>query len=172
VLVLLLLFGALSDNVLDREKVLFDAPVLAYLHRIASPALDELMLFFTRTGDWRGVIPADCVIFAILLWRGRRHAATFWVFAVGGAALINLAAKAFLARTRPEPWLSMAPETTFSFPSGHAMGSMASVTALVILLWPTAWRWPAIVLGVLFVLGVGISRPYLGVHYPSDIVAG
>jgi undecaprenyl-diphosphatase len=66
----------------------------------------------------------------------------------------------------------MLPESTFSFPSGHAMQSMAVGAALVILLWETRWRYVALLLSASFVLAVGLSRIYLGVHYPSDILAG
>lgn len=86
--------------------------------------------------------------------------------------VINLLAKALLGRVRPALWVSLAPETTPSFPSGHAMGSAAVVLALGLILAHSPRRWLLWLPGALFVLGVGISRMYLGVHYPSDVLAG
>jgi undecaprenyl-diphosphatase len=59
-----------------------------------------------------------------------------------------------------------------SFPSGHAMASMALAVALIVLLWPTRWRYPMLLGGIFFTIMVGLSRIYLGVHYPSDVLAG
>ena len=89
-----------------------------------------------------------------------------------GAALMNLLAKHVFSRVRPDLWLSLIPETTFIFPSGHAMQSMAVGCGLVLLLWQSRWRTLMIVVATLFVIAVGTSRMYLGVHYPSDILAG
>jgi undecaprenyl-diphosphatase len=118
------------------------------------------------------VIPLAFVIFLALLVVRRRGNALFFAVAMGGTGALNQGAKLFFRRTRPDLWLSPAPEHTYSFPSGHAMGSMALVAALAVLAWPTRWRWWAIVLGSTFTLLVGFSRLYLGVHYPSDIAAG
>ncbi|MGH8908790.1 MAG: phosphatase PAP2 family protein [Egibacteraceae bacterium] len=59
-----------------------------------------------------------------------------------------------------------------SFPSGHAVTSMALVAALLVLAWPMRWRWAATAAGALFVTGVGFSRLYFGFHYPSDVLGG
>ena len=172
VLVPLFLFGRLADEVLEQEPLAFDKPILLFLHSHTTPWLDTLMLALSLAGYSYGVVPVAIAVPVYLFWRRRWGDAVFWSLALGGAGLINLGAKAFFGRIRPDLWLSPAPETTLSFPSGHAMGSMACVAAALVLVWPTAWRWPALILGGLFVLGVGVSRIYLGVHYPSDILAG
>ena len=81
-------------------------------------------------------------------------------------------AKQLFARERPSLWESIAPEATYSFPSGHAMGSMTLAAVLILLAWRTRWRWPVALLTGAFTVLVGLSRVYLGVHYPSDILAG
>lgn len=168
----LLLFGHLAEEVWDGGGFGWDQTLLLFFHDHASPALDHVMLVFTRLGGWIAVPILTVASAAILLWRGRRGDALFVGLSVGGAMLINVILKHVFERVRPALWQSIAPESSFSFPSGHAMASMSLAAALVIIVWPTRWRWPALALAVVYVLGVGVSRVYLGVHYPSDIVAG
>lgn len=172
VLVPLWVFGALAEDVVEEELLVFDAPILLFLHQQATPMLDQTMLWVSLLGYAYGVIPVDGLVLLVLLGKRRWGDALFWMLAIGGSALLNLLAKRVFGRLRPDLWLSLAPEPTFSFPSGHAMGSMTLVAALVALVWPTRWRWPTLLIGSLFVVLVGVSRVYLGVHYPSDILAG
>jgi membrane-associated phospholipid phosphatase len=172
VLIPLWVFGELADEVLEREDLFFDRPILLFLHSYATPLFDQFMLLCSLLGYQYGVIPIDLAVAALLIVRRRWGDMLFWSFAVGGAALLNLAAKHSFGRARPDLWISIAPEPTLSFPSGHAMGSMACVAAAIVLLWPTRWRVPLLMAGVPFVFLVGLSRVYLGVHYPSDILAG
>jgi membrane-associated phospholipid phosphatase len=65
-----------------------------------------------------------------------------------------------------------APELLYSFPSAHAMAAAALAAAVGFLLWLTRWRWVVVGLGAAWALGMGWARMYLGVHYPSDVLAG
>ncbi|MDP9108127.1 MAG: phosphatase PAP2 family protein [Pseudomonadota bacterium] len=165
-------FGVLAEDVLSKEAFPFDQTLLLFAHAHASVALDRIMIFFTRAGSAVVLVPFNLVMFVVLLMRAERTRAVFWLGATGGAALLNLLAKHTFERIRPSLWVSLLPEHTFSFPSGHAMQSMAVCVALIALAWHSAWRWPAIAGGLIFVLMVSASRVYLGVHYPSDILAG
>ena len=172
VLVPLALFAMLAEDVWTEERFAFDDPILLYAHSHATPILDLGMLWVTRLGYAWGVVPVDIVVGIWLLVRHRWRDSAFFIVAVGGAALLNLSAKALFGRERPKLWPSIAPEHTFSFPSGHAMGSTALAVALIVLLWPTRWRYLSLIVGIVVILLVGASRIYLGVHYPSDILAG
>jgi membrane-associated phospholipid phosphatase len=166
------LFVALADEVHALEDLFFDKPLLWRLRGLASPGLDALFVALSRLGYQYAVIPLDVLIVLVLLALRRWREASFAGFGVVGSALLNLAAKQFFQRERPSLWESIAPETTFSFPSGHAMGAMTLAAVLIALAWPTRWRWPVTVVAGLFALLVGVSRVYLGVHYPSDILGG
>ena len=165
-------FGELAEDVAEGQPFLFDVPVLERLHALASPLLNSVFLAFSAVGYSGGVVPVDIVLVLALALRRHSRSAMFAAIALGGSALLNLAAKHVFARARPALWISIAPESTYSFPSGHAMGSATLACVIACLAWNTRWRWPAVILGTLFALGVGLSRVYLGVHYPSDVLAG
>jgi undecaprenyl-diphosphatase len=165
-------FVALADDVHKFEDMFFDEPLLWDMRDMASPWLDAFFVFMSKLGYQYGVIPLDTVIVLGLLALRRWREASFAGFGFVGSALLNLGAKHFFQRERPSLWESIAPESTFSFPSGHAMGSMTLAAVVIALAWRTHWRWPVTVLAVLFALLVSVSRVYLGVHYPSDILGG
>ena len=171
-------FGALVVELREGEPFVFDQPVLELLHAHGAPTLDRWALAASAIGYAWGVMPFDVVFVLVLAWRRRFREGLFAGVALLGSALLNLGAKHSFRRARPALWTSIAPEHSYSFPSGHAMGSMTLALTLLLLCWSartpwgTPWRWPATLLGALFVLWVGWSRVYLGVHYPSDILAG
>ncbi len=172
VLLPLMLLGAAAEDVVEKEAFSFDQPILTLAHAHASAFLDTVMYGATQAGSALAIVPMTLIVFG-WLWRARRRTdAGYWLLAVGGAAAINFLAKQGFARVRPALWISRIQETTYSFPSGHAMASMALAAAVCVLLWPTRWRWPALILGAAFVALVGASRVYFGVHYPSGVLAG
>ena len=165
-------FAGLVEELREDGGFFFDQPLLLALHQLATPRIDAFFVSVSKLGYQGGVLPADVCILAWLAWRRRFRDGLFFGLSVVGSLLVNLAVKAHFTRFRPDLWASISPEMTYSFPSGHAMGSATLATAVVLLLWQTRWRWWALAAGLVFVLLVGMSRVYLGVHYPSDILAG
>lgn len=117
-----------------------DQAVLRFLHAHATPALDAAALGLSRAGGPVGASLLAVVIGLGLLVARQRRALLFFGGAVGGAQLLNLAAKYLLARQRPALWASLAPETSFSFPSGHSRAAAALAATVGVLLWRTRWR--------------------------------
>jgi membrane-associated phospholipid phosphatase len=165
-------FAALVGEVHEKKVFLFDAPILTRLHVVATPTLDHFFVLMSRLGYSWGVVPLDVIFLLLFVLLRRFRDGLFFGAAVIGSGVLNIVAKNHFARMRPDLWLSITPETTYSFPSGHAMGSATLGVAVILLCWPTRWRWPVTIVSLGFVLLVGVSRVYLGVHYPSDILAG
>lgn len=166
------LFVELADEIHELEDFYFDDALLWQAHALSSPTLDRFFVVVSALGYQWGVVPADIVLTLGLLVARRWREATFAGVSLGGSALLNMATKQFFQRDRPALWESIVPEHTFSFPSGHAMGSATLAMVVVLLCWHTRFRSPVVAFAVLFALTVGVSRIYLGVHYPSDILGG
>lgn len=150
----------------------FDEPVMRWLHDHTSAGLTLLLLVFTQLGGGIGV---TMIVGGVVLWLAyQRLFAKMWfvVLAVGGTGVLNVMLKLLFERERPDFWAHLVHETSYSFPSGHAMGSAALAYVVIFLLWHTRWHWWSVVAGSIYMLLVGVSRMYLGVHYPSDVVAG
>lgn len=168
----LLFFVLLAEDVAEQEIFPFDRPVMLWLHSVSTPSLTAVMEAVTLLGGIV-VVPVAATGAAVALWcRGSRRNATLLTAAVVGSTLLNTALKSVFQRSRPDFWEHLVTENSYSFPSGHAMASMALAAVLVVLAWGTRWRWRAVVAGAVYVLAVGVSRMYLGVHYPSDVIAG
>ena len=165
-------FVNVAEDIWESGGFVGDKQILEFLHRNSTPWLDRLALAFTAAGDPLPMgILAVVITLGLAVW-GSRLQAWFFGLSVGGAMGLNLLVKLLFARPRPALWISLKPAFYYSFPSGHAMGAAAVATAVGLLLWQHRGYWLAWVLGLLFVLGVGWSRVYLGVHYPSDVLAG
>lgn len=165
-------FAGLATEMREDGFLFFDIPTMVFLHHWATPGVDSLFSVVSRIGYLWGVVPVNVLILLWLVVRRRYRDGLFFGLAVIGSLAINLFAKNYFERVRPELWLSIAPEHSYSFPSGHAMGSVSLGVAVTLLCWHSRWRWPVFAAASVFILLVGMSRIYLGVHYPSDILAG
>lgn len=171
-----LLFALLASYALtDTWLTRMDIRVSNWLYAHATPALTAAMLIITEIHRplGIGIMAFGCAL--LLLWKRRWYALLALALAVPGGMLLNIALKNLFQRARPvfdEPLLTLA---TYSFPSGHVMGSTVFYGVLVaFVFWNVrAWRWRLLALaiaGVMIIL-VAFSRLYLGVHYVSDVTA-
>jgi membrane-associated phospholipid phosphatase len=168
----LLIFVFLASQIWQLEGGLsWDVSILTAIHSTARPTLDRVAATLTDFGTIWGVLPVSIAISLSLLYLKRWRSLTYFFITLFGGAIINRLAKACFHRARPSLWEYPA-LTDFSFPSGHAMSSMIFVAALVILTWDTRWRVWSLLFGGAFAAAIGWTRLYLGVHYPSDILAG
>ncbi|PSF37283.1 PA-phosphatase [Aphanothece hegewaldii CCALA 016] len=165
-----LLAVAISQN---GEGLPFDVPLLSAIHDTAKPQLDIFASFFTQFGYLKGIIPTVLFIALVLAFRQQWHRFVYFLITVFGSFFIVFTTKLVFHRARPHLWSIFLPlPSDYSFPSGHSGLSMMLFVALVNLSWGTRWcKWVMIV-GGLFVVGIGWTRLYLGVHYPSDVLAG
>jgi undecaprenyl-diphosphatase len=167
-------FARLATELHRKGDVPFDGPVLRWLHERRTPDMNTAMTVITELGATRVLIPLAVITGAGLWFRGNKRAAIFVWVTGAGAGLMNQGLKAIFERARPDELLRLAGASGFAFPSGHSMGAAAVYGALAIVAFTRFPRvkWPAIAACAAIVAGVGVSRAYLYVHYPSDVLAG
>ncbi len=133
-----------------------------------SDTMTTIMKFITFFAD-----PIWCILFSVLViifWKKIRKAFLINLILV---FMLNYILKLIFSRTRPID-INIITETGYSFPSGHAMISLAIYGFLAYLLWKSDYKYKKIGVSllVLLIVLIGISRIYLGVHYTSDVIAG
>lgn len=170
----LVVLGSVAAGVRSQEVFALDAWATPFLHGIASPGLDVLMIGLTTLGTSTVIVPALAVVMAVLLWRHRPGAALFLGVVCLGALVLNATMKVFFQRPRPVlPWASVLPD--YSFPSGHTMNAVVFYLALALVIWSIRGRragMAAMAVAIIIALAVATSRIYLGYHYLTDVVGG
>lgn len=167
-----LAFGIITGRVVNGATDAFDETALLWINQQASHTFDTFFVAVTQLGDVVVIPLVSLLLVGVFLAKKRPLKALFVAIAMGGAMLLNVLLKSVIDRSRPDLWEWIIHETSLSFPSGHATASMALALMVMMLFWRTKWRlWLAIV-GPLYVVLVGVSRLYLGVHYPTDILGG
>jgi membrane-associated phospholipid phosphatase len=175
-LLVMLLMAKIHEEIAQPFLEHIDQALLQTIHSQDAPALTWLAFTLTFIGSPKTLGPAISIA-AIVLWRIRlRHDAVLLVAAIGGAALIDVALKLHFRRIRPTvPW-ALVTEHSFSFPSGHSVGAVVLYGTITYLIWSHlhdfAQRTTVVSCALLLIAGIGLSRVYLGVHYPTDVAAG
>jgi len=173
------IFAALLDAVFDKATMVrWDLAVADRVHSIVTPTGTRIFDWITRVGSPNSMTWMTIVVCLLLISSGRLHLAIVWIAAFAGGAGLETILKSVVHRTRPEYAGHYLASGSYSFPSGHATLSFLGVSMLLYTLISTnrlrdpMMRRSAIVLAAAWILLVGLSRVYLGVHFPSDVVGG
>ncbi|MGH3088146.1 MAG: phosphatase PAP2 family protein [Rubrobacteraceae bacterium] len=168
-------FFEITEEVLEGETQAFDRSVLLWIDAHFPAWMEGPMRFFTAIGYYRVVVPLLAVAVAFFLWKGWRSAAVLLCVSTLGGMFLTTVLKAVFRRDRPDLIATGYEAGFFSFPSGHATVAVGFYGVLTLILaYRTAGvsRWLIVVCGMFTVVMIGLSRMYLGVHYPTDIAAG
>ncbi|PWK14984.1 phosphatase PAP2 family protein [Tumebacillus permanentifrigoris] len=169
-------FGLLTILTFGEQLQAFDTQVITWVQGWESPALTTTMKLFSDLGSTLGVVIVTILILGYLYFV-LRHRSEYLLFfvVVAGSAGLNQAMKLVFHRLRPDLH-RLAEASGYSFPSGHSMSAFALYGILTFLLWrhiSTRWgRALILIVGVAITLVIGLSRIYLGVHYPTDVLGG
>lgn len=171
VLGLLLAFVVLAGAIGVHAGGGLDGRVVTYFEARQRAPLTTLAVGLGRLGVWWLVLSVTAILVATLWYYGRRAQATYLGFTMTLCLLLNLILKLLFQRQPPGGGTVVA-ASNYAFPSGHTMTTTAFVTAIVVILWVTRWRWPVVTVAGLAAVAMGASRVYLAVHWPSDVAAG
>ena len=150
-----------------------DQAVLLSLYAGDQPRLALAAMGFTYLGNWPTVVVATLLGAVWLLYRGKRRSALLLLIASFTGRGLVILEKAYFARLRPDEHLRLAEVHYQSFPSGHSANSMIVYLGIALLaVEDPEHRQRAIAAALLLTFLIGLSRPMLGVHWPSDVIAG
>jgi undecaprenyl-diphosphatase len=170
-------FLELADEIREGELAPVDAAVADWITSLRGSA-DGLMLKLTELGGFGGMLSLCAGAALALVAAKKRKQALFMLSCGTGAIVLNALLKLVFQRARPDATsiYEIQALSSFSFPSGHAMGSTGVVGGLAIVAWTLlrhrAWRIGTSTAALTFIAGVAASRVYFGVHYPSDVMGG
>lgn len=171
----LVLLAWLADEVFEGHTQHLDLYIRLWIHQFAFRDMTVAMTVLSRLGSALFLAVATVLLFIRFLVMCWRRAAVWLVLAMAGAAVLDQTLKLAFHRMRPLPFFGTAPHS-YSFPSGHALASFCFYGVLAGLLTARIRNRAAQVLlwvfAAVLIAAIGFSRIYLGVHYPTDVIAG
>ncbi|MEH7234550.1 phosphatase PAP2 family protein [Bacillus sp. JJ1562] len=172
----LLVFSLLAYFVHGHDIIRFDNHVISLVQGMESPWLTSLMKFLSFIGSAPVIIVLSIfILFFLYKVLKHRYELILFVGVMIGSPILNYILKGLFQRARPD-FHRLVEISGYSFPSGHAMSAFTFYGIFTFLLWrhiPVWWGRTALLLfSGIMIFGIGMSRIYLGVHYPTDIIGG
>lgn len=169
-------FVKLASEVREGETQSFDEAVIRWMGAHHTPTLDAIMVEVTALGTGTVVLMIVVVAGLFLTLTQHKYSAILLLVATGGGLVLNGVLKLGFDRPRPSIFIPTVQTVSSSFPSGHAMSSAivyGTVAYLAARLHRRRYaRWLVMMFALAVIVLISFSRMYLGVHYPSDVLAG
>src|SRR5689334_3702817 len=169
-------FSEIAETVMAGGTQAFDEKVLRWIYAHHTHSLDAAMIEITALGTGTVLLMIVCVAALFLTLTKHKYSALLLLVATGGGLLLDMVLKLQFNRPRPHVFIWGTQAFGSSFPSGHAMGATVTYSTVAYLaarLHRRSWaRWLTMLMALVVIFLIGVSRMYLGVHYPSDVLAG
>ncbi|ARJ38852.1 hypothetical protein SporoP8_08215 [Sporosarcina ureae] len=153
----------------------FDEPIIEFVQSAEAPGLTSIMKLFTTIGSTTSVTLLGILTLGVLLWKKYRAQAVLFTIVLIGTGILNQVLKLIFKRARPD-FNRLIDIGGYSFPSGHTMMAFSLYTVLAYIIWrnlkTTGSRIAIVIVAIFMIVMIAVSRIYLGVHFPSDIVGG
>ncbi len=173
--ILIIIFGLMTYGVVTGKIANFDKSVYDIITKVTNPTLDQIYKVITFFGSVIGIV---AFVLAVLIFMKDKKKA-FWIAGgAAGATVVNNIIKFAVRRARPaEPvFRRLVEEKSYSYPSGHTMGSIGFYGMIMFFIWRSnlekSKKIIYSVLLTLLIIAVMVSRIYLGAHFASDVLAG
>ncbi|MDR7871565.1 MAG: phosphatase PAP2 family protein [Tissierellaceae bacterium] len=172
-LIIFLIMGFMVRG--SAEGILFDMAILDAIHSSTNPVIFNIMNFISFIGSYKFLIPAIGIVIIISIINRRYFISKFLLVNTLGSFIFNFLLKQIFQRTRPLDYF-LVEQGGLSYPSGHSMVTMSMYLAIAYLITreesnPRKKR-NVFVIASIFIASMGISRVYLGVHWPTDVIGG
>lgn len=175
ILMMIGLFAFITFQISGEGILAFDAQIIAYVQSFVTPEMTAFVLSLTEFGSVKYVVAFVLILGTGLFFTQHNKLALFVVVASGGGAALNLILKNMISRDRPNI-LPIIEASGYSFPSGHSMGSLifygSAAFVIVYFTKESLTKWGSVLALSIFISSIGVSRIYLGVHYPTDVIGG
>ena len=167
-------FFQIAERVFAEQTTELDTAILQSIYELHTPLLNQIMTGITFLGNGSTLIFISCIVMIFLLLSRKFVSAFTLIIVTSGGIGLNVCLKNIFARVRPALWERVVEVDVFSFPSGHAMVSLVVYGFIGYLLIANFRPFSSVILffTALLILAIGFSRLYLGVHWPTDIIAG
>ncbi|PIT94036.1 hypothetical protein COU00_01065 [Candidatus Falkowbacteria bacterium CG10_big_fil_rev_8_21_14_0_10_43_11] len=176
-LIFIFLFFAICRDLIGNDPlVAADLRIINLVQIFRHPVLNQVMLFITYLGNWQTILSGLIFVCFYLVTAKRFYYLFTVIFSTGGAVIFGTAIKYIFARLRPPLVDTLAAADGYSFPSGHIFVSLAFYGLIAYFIFhrqKNFWvRFATVFIATLAISAIGFSRVYLGVHWPSDVLAG
>lgn len=167
------IFLIITFFVIKYDNLVIDQNIYSFFHNFTSPQATVIFLIITFLSSKEFII-LMCLIFILISLIKRKYQTSFLIILnIVISLLLNQTFKAIISRERPFE-LMLISESGYSFPSGHSMTALIFYGYFIYLTWKSNLKKISkiliTILNIILILLVGISRIYLGVHYPTDVI--